>query len=545
VVRRKGFRALHMTIRKKIVLFSALALGAFFVALYLVCRFALLNGFARLESDYARENIHHLQNELTNQQSQLELMSRDYGQWDRTYDFMESKDPDYVRTELTDDTFKIIHINIFLLLDPSGQLVVHQSVGSLTPDAGDLHTITVARLNASADETEPSPVSGVLQLKGRVFLFAYQPILTSRGNGTPRGTLVMGRELDLSLLSSLSRSAGVPLWLEPAEQAPQASMPGTAWSDGTNSARFESDATMLEYVAIKDFYGITRRLLVARVPRSLNLEGARVTRYLLGLLMLVGAIYCGALFFFLEEILLARVALLSTEVSKVTVSGDLSLRLTTGGRDELGTLAAAVNAMLTAIQKTKAELLQAQESLRFHAEHDALTGVLNRRAIRDLLRKELARCRREKNTLGIILADVDHFKKINDRYGHGAGDAVLVTAMQRISSTLRSYDVVGRYGGEEFLIIAPGCDLELAQKLAERIRTAVGDQPVDLGDENTTITLSLGVTLGTAESDPEFLVALADTAMYQAKRNGRNRVEVSLDLPELEQMEQETPAPTR
>jgi diguanylate cyclase (GGDEF)-like protein len=335
----------------------------------------------------------------------------------------------------------------------------------------------------------------------------------------------------------------VPLWLEPAEQAPQATAPGTAWSDGTNSVRFESDSTMLAYVAIKDSYGITRRLLVARIPRSLNLEGTRVTRYLLMLLMLVGAAYCGSLFFFLEEILLTRVASLSTEITKVTVSGDLSLRLSTGGRDELGTLAGAVNAMLTAIQKTKSELLQAQESLRFHAEHDALTGVLNRRAIRDLLRKELARCRRERNTLGVILADVDHFKKINDRYGHGAGDSVLVTAMQRISSCLRSYDVVGRYGGEEFLIIAPGCDLELAQKLAERIRTAISEQPVDLGEESTTITLSLGVTLGTAESDPEFLVALADTAMYQAKRNGRNRVEIGLEMPEPEELE--APAPTR
>ena len=198
--------------------------------------------------------------------------------------------------------------------------------------------------------------------------------------------------------------------------------------------------------------------------------------------MLVGAAYCGALFFFLEEILLKRMASLNHEITKVTVSGDLSLRSSASGQDELGALAKAVNAMLTAIQKTKSDLLQAQESLRFHAEHDALTGVLNRRAIRDLLRKELARCRRERSTLGVILADVDHFKKINDRYGHGAGDAVLVTAMQRISSCLRSYDVVGRYGGEEFLIIAPGCDLELAQKLAERIRTAVSEQPVDLGD---------------------------------------------------------------
>ena len=97
--------------------------------------------------------------------------------------------------------------------------------------------------------------------------------------------------------------------------------------------------------------------------------------------------------------------------------------------------------------------------------------------------------------------------------------------------------MVGRYGGEEFLIIAPGCDLEFAQKLAERIRAAVSEELFDLGDASTSITLSLGVTLGTAESDPEFLVTLADAAMYQAKRNGRNRVEVSLELPETEGLE--------
>jgi diguanylate cyclase (GGDEF)-like protein len=193
--------------------------------------------------------------------------------------------------------------------------------------------------------------------------------------------------------------------------------------------------------------------------------------------------------------------------------------------------------MLSAIQRAKAELLQAQESLRYHAEHDALTGVRNRRAIRDMLRKELARCRREPNTLGIILADVDHFKKINDHYGHASGDAVLVAVVQRITATLRPYDLLGRYGGEEFLIIAPGCDLDLAQKMAERVRSAVGDEPIDLGDDFATISLSLGVTLGTAESDPEFLVAQADTAMYQAKRKGRNRVAVGLGIPAEDPLE--------
>jgi diguanylate cyclase (GGDEF)-like protein len=255
---------------------------------------------------------------------------------------------------------------------------------------------------------------------------------------------------------------------------------------------------------------------------------------LLLFLMIAGVVHSAVLLFVLEEKLVAQLESLNRKIKQITVSGDLSMRLDMHGKDELSELAGTVNAMLCAVQKAKFELLQAQESLRFHAEHDSLTGVLNRRAIRDVLRRELARCRRENQTLGLMLADVDHFKRINDRYGHGAGDAALVTVVQRISSTLRSYDLVGRYGGEEFLIIAPGCDLEVTQKLAHRIRSAVGDEPIDLGNERATVTLSMGVTLGTAESDPEFLVAAADSAMYEAKRNGRNRIEAGLGLPVAE-----------
>lgn len=526
-----------MTIRKKILLFSALALGAFLAAVYLVSRFSLLNSFARLESESARENILHLQNALKNEESNLEVMSRDYAQWDRTYDFMKTRDPGFIQTELTDDTFKIIHINLFALYDEHGQTLISKSVGGFSLVDGDLDTIARIQENARGKNGANISLNGILQLHGRLLLLAYQPVLTSRGTGDPRGTLVMARELDEAVISSLARSVGFPVWIEPADNISLNKSPGLAWSDGTSSATYESDSTMLNYVGIQDFYGKTSRLLVGRTRRSLFLEGKTEMGYLWGLLMLAGVIYCGVLFVFVDEILMGRIAFLSNEISKVTISGDLSLRLSSAGNDELSALARTVNTMLAAIQKAKSELLQAQESLRFHAEHDALTGVLNRRAIRDVLRKELARCRREKNTLGVILADVDHFKRINDHYGHAAGDAVLVTAVQRISASLRSYDVVGRYGGEEFLIIAPGCDLEFAKKLAERIRAAIGDEPIDLGNEMTKISMSLGVTLGTADSDPEFLVAQADTAMYLAKRRGRDRVEIGLDLPEGEIVE--------
>jgi len=522
-----------MTIRKKILLFSALALGAFLAVVFLVSRFALLNGFSRLERNYARQSVYHLQNELENEKSRLEIMARDYAQWDRTYEFMASRDPEYIRAELSDDTFKITHIGFFALLDDSRRVVFQKSLGDWTLDDDDLRAVASVQASSSVSQHGSPVLNGTLELKGRLLLLSYQPILTSRGDGISRGTLVMGRELTSGMISSLSQSMGTPLWLQ--SPNPAADSKRTIWSDGANTVvRIEWDHSLLECVPIKDFSGSTRRLLVARIPRELYAEGSTVMRYLLALLTLAGAVYCGALFFFLEEILLARVATLSTKVTQVTVSGDLSLRLDPGGSDELSSLAGAVNAMLGAIQKAKTELMQAQESLRFHAEHDGLTGVLNRRAIRDVLRRELARCRRERSTLGVILADVDHFKKINDHHGHGGGDAVLVSVVQRISATLRPYDIIGRYGGEEFLIIAPGCDLAIAEKLAERVRAAVRDEPIDLGNEGATVTLSLGVTLGTYESDPEFLVALADSAMYQAKRNGRDRVEVGTEIPAQE-----------
>ncbi|MBV9342903.1 MAG: diguanylate cyclase [Acidobacteria bacterium] len=516
-----------MTIRKKILLFSALALGAFLAAVYLSARFALLRSFSRLESEIARQSIYRLEKALDNEETALDVLARDYSEWDRTYDFMESRRPDYIRQELTSDAFQVIHVDGIVLLNNRGEVVFSKYLGHGGLDRDDLETIAAVERRGREPGKLRSGIEGVLELAGRLVFLAYEPILPSSGSGEARGTLVMLREMSDPVVSSMSRSLGIPLWLEPASRTLPVREELT-WTDGVDFARPESDSTMLEYVAVRDFDGNARRLLASRLPRSLYLQGQAETRHLWGLLMLAGAVYCGALLLFVEETLVGRITRLSGEIKKITVSGDLSLRLDAGGRDELSELGGTLNNMLGAIQKAKAELLGAQESLRFHAEHDALTGVFNRRAIRDVLRKELARCRRERSTLGIILADVDHFKKINDQYGHAAGDAVLVTTVGRIAATLRSYDAVGRYGGEEFLIIAPGCDVELASRLAERIRTAVGGEPVDVGNESTAITLSLGVTLGTWESDPEFLVELADTAMYHAKHQGRNRVEVNL-----------------
>lgn len=176
-------------------------------------------------------------------------------------------------------------------------------------------------------------------------------------------------------------------------------------------------------------------------------------------------------------------------------------------------------------------LIQARESIRFEALHDHLTGVWNRGAVLDLLQREVQRRQRSGEGLGVIMADVDHFKKINDSYGHVVGDAVLAEVARRVTGSVRGYDSVGRYGGEEFLIIVPGCDPQGLVVNAERLRCVIAESPIDSASGPIPVTLSVGVvSVGVGNSEAVEHIALvqaADSALYRAKVGGRNRVEVA------------------
>jgi diguanylate cyclase (GGDEF)-like protein len=175
----------------------------------------------------------------------------------------------------------------------------------------------------------------------------------------------------------------------------------------------------------------------------------------------------------------------------------------------------------------QAELLAAREKLREQATKDSLTHIWNRSSILDMLGRELSRSGRERTPLGVVIVDLDHFKNVNDTHGHLAGDAVLCEAARRMQGVIRQYDSIGRYGGEEFLILLPGCDEQSSFSQAERLRKHIAQAEMSLNETSLRMTASFGVTCAMPGQpwNQEALIRKADEALYLAKKMGRNRAE--------------------
>lgn len=185
---------------------------------------------------------------------------------------------------------------------------------------------------------------------------------------------------------------------------------------------------------------------------------------------------------------------------------------------------------LTMVRRLRSQLSLAQVALVEAATVDQLTHTATRRHTLDHLRAEIERTRRSGEPLAIVMADIDHFKDVNDTLGHATGDVVLMAVAGRMITALRPYDLLGRIGGEEFLIVAPAADVSGAVAIAERARTHISGSPIGTGAHEIAVTASFGVTLVDPDEPAalDHALARADTALYESKNAGRDRVSVHL-----------------
>jgi diguanylate cyclase (GGDEF)-like protein len=178
-------------------------------------------------------------------------------------------------------------------------------------------------------------------------------------------------------------------------------------------------------------------------------------------------------------------------------------------------------------------ILALHETLRTQAMFDGLTGLMNRTAIVGYLATEMERAARDGDPLGVVLLDLDYFKQVNDMNGHAGRRPCAQGAASRMKSAMRGYDQVGRYGGEEFLIVASRCDEQDCLTVAERVRDFIGSKPIQTPEGSLDVTCSLGVAVSSTrfKEDTSSLIRRADEALYAAKANGRNRSELARETP--------------
>ena len=192
----------------------------------------------------------------------------------------------------------------------------------------------------------------------------------------------------------------------------------------------------------------------------------------------------------------------------------------------IATLLVILEYQASAVSTALEELRKSEQRYLFEASRDSLVRLWNRKAIFDLLSSEISRANRSHTPLVVFLIDLDHFKQVNDNYGHLVGDDALRGVASRITKSVREYDHVGRYGGEEFIVVLPECSAEMAIEIAERIRQGITQEPIVNAPVPVNITASFGVSQWCPGQDLRDLLQEADLALYAAKHNGRNRVEV-------------------
>jgi diguanylate cyclase (GGDEF)-like protein len=191
-------------------------------------------------------------------------------------------------------------------------------------------------------------------------------------------------------------------------------------------------------------------------------------------------------------------------------------------------LSSRLEQSLLEVSKSNEELSRAREALQHQATHDCMTGAMNRSAIVEGLARELSRSARNDTRVSVLLIDLDHFKDINDRFGHHAGDVAIIAACTRMQDCVRAHDLLGRYGGEEFLVVIPESDFDTAMQIAERIRKHVAAEPVRWQSNEITVTATIGIALSRVNDTPEQLLRRAVLAVYEGKNVSRDTVKVAV-----------------
>lgn len=525
-----------MKARYLTMLVSAVVTVAMTMSLLFVARRIVLNHFSTLENEHVMDDIQRAVRHLDSELQNLDRTAKDYSSWDDTYDFMQTRRPAYIRSNYTDVSISNLRLRTVILLDTQGNIVY---IGAWHRDGKHVElTPDVERVKNAATllsfRRRGQGMTGIIGLSDGPVLASMRAILTTQEKGPSRGTLIMLRDLDYRLLARIASLAQFPMGVYRTDSvgaSVQNGIENGIHYSGRSSIKTINNDQMAITTDLNDWFGHPSFQLEITHNREVWLQGQHAYRFLMYSILIFGCVFGGLALLMVHTVYVRRVETLARFTRRIKTEDDLRSRIHLKWKDELADLADHINRMLEDLQSSHEKLALARERLQHEATHDSLTGTWNCAAALELLDRELARSERENTKVAVLMLDLDHFKTVNDRFGHAAGDRALQAITASVARILRTTDILARYGGEEFLIIAPNCSLAEARRLADRILLRAQATPLELGEHKAIVTTSIGVVSGGYPLSAEELIALADRALYRAKENGRNRAECEEPVP--------------
>ncbi len=564
----------NIGIKSKLILLLVVIWFLYGVADFAIQRFVIYPSFVALEEDEAEKNLLRCVQAINREVHHLDALAYDWSAWDDTYNFVNEPNKHYVDVNLTPATFVNTKLNIICICDTSGKVVwgkLYNAEKTRHIDIKDLESPSFSGLKGLLHhKTLDSSFSGVLFIGKDAVMLASRPIITSADGGPIRGTLFMGRFLDEGVIDTLSKQTQVDFKVINILQTTEDTGKEV---EGILTRLTPNEQVLIEkkengflwiYTKILDVNGQPALLVKVESPMKISEKGASTILY--AALSTIASVFIilVVMLFISQRAVIRPITHLTRHILSIGTSGDLSTRLSLRRDDEIGALANEFDKMLEQLEGQNKELemlsielvdditrrqeaeaklkreIEERERLATHREElleelnqknkilenlaisDSLTGLFNHKYIIERLGKEIAEARRYGNHLSIIMLDIDHFKKVNDTYGHQVGDDILLGVSNIIQETLREVDIAGRYGGEEFLLILTYTDLQGAIICARRIRENI--ERMSWQVTGLKVTISAGVaSLG--EENSSRLVEKADLLMYKAKSGGRNRIE--------------------
>ncbi|MCX7765368.1 MAG: diguanylate cyclase [Candidatus Sumerlaeia bacterium] len=515
-----------MKIRYKILVLLISILLSLIVAQYLLGRKSILSNLNELELNICQGEIERVVNAIQQELEHLDTLAFNLAGHNEIYKYVSEKNISQETLLWGNQIFELLRINLIIIADSHHQIRFQKCYDYV--NRKELQIPELAQNNVPLqfsvfNHTTPTgSVKGIVLLNSGIMLMAARPILTDKTTEPIRGTLVMGRFLDVQMINRLSTLIQVKFSVlrtdNPDLPAEIKSLIHTLQSNKIVVLPL-NQKIVTGYALINDLREKEGIILKVEIPRYLYKRIWENSLFIMFTSIMVGIIFCLVVVLLLEKIVLSRLASLSREVTNIDLQKNHTARLSDYGKDELGELAFNINTMLESLEK-------AHTSIHEMARTDALTGLLNRWEFFRRGEEELNRARRYSRVLSLAMLDLDHFKQINDKFGHLAGDEVLKAFAQLIKQNVRNTDIVARYGGEEFVIIMPETMLHSAALVCERLRQNTENYKFTLSTAGTQIncTVSIGLA-GLKENESlDDLVRRTDEALYSAKNKGRNRV---------------------